>query len=142
MVIKTPDKKQAGTTICSFAYELDKAGIRQSVTNKDGKYERFGYDPSHQLKSDTKWSAKVPGTRDYQYLYDYDPNGNRLLMFADGVETAYVYGDNSELTDAGGSAWTYDHFGNAITMGNTNVSYDFQPSPIPTKPPPNAHSRR
>jgi RHS repeat-associated protein len=126
MVIKTPDKKQAGTTICSFAYELDKAGIRQSVTNKDGKYERFGYDPSHQLKSDTKWSAKVPGTRDYQYLYDYDPNGNRLLMFADGVETAYVYGDNSELTDAGGSAWTYDHFGNAITMGNTNVSYDFQ----------------
>jgi RHS repeat-associated protein len=123
---KTLDKKQAGTTICSFAYELDKAGIRQSVTNKDGKYERFGYDPRYQLKSDTKWSAKVPGTRDYQYLYDYDPNGNRISKFANGVETAYEYGDNSELTDAGGAAWTYDHFGNAVTMGNTNISYDFQ----------------
>jgi hypothetical protein len=35
---KTLDKKQSGTVICSFTYEMDKAGMRLSVTDKDGKW--------------------------------------------------------------------------------------------------------
>jgi YD repeat-containing protein len=123
---KTLDKKQSGAVICSFAYELDAAGMRLSVTDKDGKYTKFGYDPRYQLKSENKWSAKVPGTRSYQYLFDYDPNGNRLSMFHNGVKVGYVYGDNNELTDAGGVAWDFDHFGNTVAMGGTSIAYDFE----------------
>lgn len=127
---KVLDKKQAGTVITSFDYELDKAGIRLSMTDKDSKYWRYGYDPLYQLKVETKWSAKAPGTREYQYSFVYDANGNRILQFADGVETDYVYGSNNEMTDAGSDDFTYDHFGNTKTKvsgGNTTTyGWDFE----------------
>ncbi|MFN8138567.1 MAG: hypothetical protein U0R49_02095 [Fimbriimonadales bacterium] len=127
---KVLDKKQAGTVITSFDYELDKAGIRLSMTDKDSKYWRYGYDPLYQLKMETKWSAKAPGTREYQYSFVYDANGNRIIQFADGVETDYVYGTNNEMTDAGSDDFTYDHFGNTKTKvsgGNTTTyNWDFE----------------
>lgn len=101
--------------ITSFDYELDKAGIRLPMTDKDSKYWRYGYDPLYQLKVETKWSAKAPGTREYQYSFVYDANGNRIIQFADGVETDYVYGTNNEMTDAGSDDFTYDHCGNTKT---------------------------
>lgn len=127
---KTLDKKQAGTVIVSFEYELDPAGTRLSVKDKDAKYDAFGYDPKYQLKNETKWSAKVPGTREYQNAYVYDPNGNRLFAHVDGVQTAYTYGDNDEMTAAGSETFTYDHFGNTKTKvsgGNTTTfNWDFE----------------
>ncbi|MGI8923895.1 MAG: hypothetical protein ACR2HJ_07645 [Fimbriimonadales bacterium] len=39
---QTLDEKSGEQTIVSFAYELDAAGIRLSVTDKDGKYYGFG----------------------------------------------------------------------------------------------------
>ena len=40
--------------------------------------------------------------REGQEDYLYDLNFNRLLQFSDGVKKAYKYGDNNELTRAGG----------------------------------------
>ncbi|HVL37999.1 MAG TPA: hypothetical protein VM328_01285, partial [Fimbriimonadaceae bacterium] len=122
---KTLDKKSGGATICSFAYELDPAGNRLSVTDKDGKYKAFGYDPNYQLTAETKWSAKAPGTREGQEMYLYDPNGNRLLQFSDGVKKAYEYGPNNEMTEAGDERFVYDEFGNLIAEGNGPEEFEF-----------------
>jgi RHS repeat-associated protein len=124
---KTLDKTNGGTAICSFAYELDAAGIRRSITDKDGKYRVFTYDPKYQLKSEMLWSAKVPGTRSDALLWTYDGNGNRLTQHDDGVLTGYVYGSNNEMTDAGSDAFTFDNFGNtASIVGVETYSYDFE----------------
>ena len=123
---KTLDKKSGGTVICSFAYELDAAGIRRSITDKDSKYRAFGYDPKYQLKAETFWTAKVPGSREDTWLWSLDPNGNRLTQHFDGVLTSYVYGSNNEMTDAGTADFTFDHFGNtASIVGVQAFTYNF-----------------
>ncbi len=123
-VRRTLDKKESGAVIADFEYELDKAGIRLSMKDKDGKYWAFTYDPRYQLRSETKWSQKVNGSRLYQYGWLYDPNGNRLVQHHDGVPTDYSYGLNNEMLEAGSVDFTYDHFGNTktkVASGNTTT---------------------
>jgi RHS repeat-associated protein len=128
---RTLDKKNDGSTVISeFNYELDRAGIRLSMTDKDEKYNAYNYDPLYQLKAETKWSQKIGGARDYQYAYVFDPNGNRIVEHHDGVVQNFVYGDNNEMLSAGGVDFTYDHFGNTKTKvggsGTTTYTYDFE----------------
>jgi len=66
----------------------------------------------------------VNGSRQYQYGWLYDANGNRLTQHHDGVPTDYVYGGNNEMLEAGSVEFTYDHFGNTKTKvegGNTTT---------------------
>jgi YD repeat-containing protein len=85
-----------------------------SITDDDGKYRAFGYDPKYQLKAETLWTAKTPGTRTDTLLWSYDGNGNRLTQHDSGALTPYAYGDNNEMTDAGALDLTYDLFGNTV----------------------------
>ena len=110
--------------ICSFEYELDATGNRLSVKDKSGKYTPYQYDPMQQLKAENRWSAKTPGTRSYQYTYAYDPNGNRIEEWHDGVRTTYTYGDNNEMLTAGGTSFTYDQFGNTLSQGSIDYTWD------------------
>jgi YD repeat-containing protein len=121
----TLDKKSGGTVICSFDYELDPAGNRLGVEDKDGKYTHYAQDPTYQLKTETKWSAKTPGTRSYQYAYNYDPNGNRIEEWHDGVLRDFTYGDNNEMLSAGFATFAYDEFANLIseTAGGTTTNF-------------------
>lgn len=50
------NKNDGSTVISAFSYELDKAGIRRSMTDKDEKYNAFLYDPLYQLKAERKQS--------------------------------------------------------------------------------------
>lgn len=124
---KTLDKKSGGTVICSYDYELDPAGNRLSVTDKDSKYIKYGLDPKYQLTSETQWSAKVPGTRNLQYAYVMDANGNRLFQHKDGVVTSYTIGDNNEVTNISGiGAIDYDHYGSVIAYSDVTLTYDYE----------------
>lgn len=123
---KTLDKKSGAAVICSFEYELDKAGNRLSVTDKDAKYTKYGIDGLYQLTNETKWSAKTPGTRTWQYNHKYDPNGNRTVMHHDGVENDFTYGDNNEMTAGPGVSPTYDNFGNTTAYDTATLTYDFE----------------
>ncbi len=100
------------------------------MTDKDEKYNAFLYDPLYQLKAETKWSQKTGGSREYQYAYVFDPNGNRIVEHHDGVMKSFDYGDNNEMLSAGGVDFTYDHFGNTKTKvdgsGTTTYNYDFE----------------
>ncbi|HWP32102.1 MAG TPA: RHS repeat-associated core domain-containing protein [Fimbriimonadales bacterium] len=127
---KVLDKKNDGTVISSFEYELDLAGVRQSLKDKDGKYESFLYDKTYQLHSDTKWTLKTGGTREWQYAFYNDHAGNRLVEFIDGVPKTFAYGENNEMLQAGMEIFTYDHFGNTKTKTTggqtTNYEWDFE----------------
>lgn len=111
----------------STDYELDLAGNRLSVTDKDSKYIKFGLDPKYQLTNETQWSAKVPGTRNLQYAYVMDANGNRLFQHKDGVVTSYTIGDNNEVTNISGiGAIDYDHYGSIVAYSDVSLTYDFE----------------
>nr|HMS57043.1 hypothetical protein [Fimbriimonadaceae bacterium] len=127
---KTLDKKQAGTVICSSEYDLDAAGNRLGRTDQDGKYDSWSYDPNQQLRAESRWSAKTPGTLSYRTEYGYDGNGNRTVMFEDGVKVAYTIGNNNEMTEAGADDITYDFYGNTYYINDgvtgTEFLYDYQ----------------
>jgi hypothetical protein len=100
------------------------------MTDKDNGYHKWAYDPLYQLKSEHKWASKTSSTRNWYLDWAYDPNGNRLKQWRDGVLTDYVYGDNNEMTDAGAADLTFDNFGSTATIvegGTTQtLSYDFE----------------
>jgi len=131
---QTWDRKKNGQTIVKFAYDLDAAGNRLGVTfwneTGDSKYYAYDYDAIYQLKGDTKFDSKIDRDKGYEFKFNYDLNGNRAMKFSDGVETDYTYGDNNEMTAAGGDTFTYDQFGNTKTKvsgGNTTTyNYDFE----------------
>lgn len=111
----------------TYEYELDPAGNRLSVTDKDSKYIKFGLDPKYQLTNETQWSAKTPGTRNLQYAYVMDPNGNRLFQHKDGVVTSYTIGDNNEVTNISRiGAIDYDHYGSVVAYSDVTLTYDFE----------------
>lgn len=75
-------------------------------------------------------ATKTSSTRDYQFLYDFDSNGNRTRKFEGGALTAYTYGDSNEMLTAGSDTFTWDHFLNMKTKvsgGNTTTyNWDFE----------------
>jgi hypothetical protein len=89
------------TELSCTSIDLEHESVRKTMKDKDGKYWAYGYDPRYQLRSETKWSQKVNGSRQYQYGWLYDANGNRLTHHHDGVPTDYVYGGNNEMLEAG-----------------------------------------
>lgn len=125
---RTKDTKISGgfsSSICLFDYEIDPAGRYLSETNASNNYRAFQLDPLGQIKTETKWSAKTPGTRTYQYGYTLDPNGNRLQEFSGGALTAYTYGDNNEMLTAGSDSFTYDEYGNTASWDHSGTTYTF-----------------
>lgn len=127
---KVLDKNHGGSIIISREYELDLAGNRLGVTDETGKYTRLVSDPALQLRTETKWASKASSTRNYQYGFAYDENGNRITQHKDGVLTNYSYGDSNELLSAGSATFGHDLFGsiNSQTIGGntTNYGYDFE----------------
>ncbi len=115
---KTLDKKEAGTVICSSEYDLDPAGMRLGRTLSDGKYDAWSYDPNYQLRTESRWSAKTPGSQTYRKEFDYDGNGNRTAEYADGVKTATTVGDNNQLTAVGEFDIMTDFMGNTIDISD------------------------
>lgn len=88
---KTLDKKSGGDTICSFDYELDKAGNRLSLTDKDSKYTGYGMDPSYQLVNET---GGWPGLGDSHSREQGWPGFARLTRVPSGIPAAAGQGDS------------------------------------------------
>ena len=66
------------TAIASYAYTLDAAGHRTSVTELSGRKATYGYDNLYRLTSET--IASDPGGQNGTISYVYDPVGNRKQM--------------------------------------------------------------
>ncbi|HMS57091.1 MAG TPA: RHS repeat-associated core domain-containing protein [Fimbriimonadaceae bacterium] len=99
------------------------------MAGKGGKRPYWPTDPNQQLRAESRWSAKTPGTLSYRTEYGYDGNGNRTVMFEDGVKVAYTIGNNNEMTEAGTDDITYDFYGNTVFINSANsydLAYDYQ----------------
>ena len=121
---KVLDKTSGGSTISSATYELDKAGRQLAMANQDSEYWNYGMDPNSQTRAENMWASKGSSTRNYQLLYSFDANGNRLTQFNDGTLTNYTYGDSNQILTAGSDTFTFDHFLNMKTKvsgGNTTT---------------------
>ncbi len=96
------DKNASGTTtIDSYTYTYNSAGLVGTVTSTLGPSATYSYDPAGQLLSD--------GTT----TYSFDPNGNRN-------SGSYSTGTDNELTSDGTWNYSYDDAGNLIQK--TNIS--------------------
>src|SRR5207245_980642 len=81
-----------GTTISSFLYRVDGVGNRQGVTESDGTRVTWSYDKTYQLTHERRSGANA-----YNMTYQYDPVGNRSIMFDSGARSTYVFDAANQL---------------------------------------------
>ncbi len=112
-------KDASNTVLQSFAYELDNAGNRKSVTEAGGTIT-WTYDKLYRLTDEVR-----PGVNTH---FAYDAAGNRDSMTVNGVTTDYTYNNLDQLISAGSVTYDYDGRGNLeqITNGSqiTNYTWD------------------
>jgi RHS repeat-associated protein len=102
--------QQIGSTLLgSYAYTLDDAGNRLSVSEMGGKSTQWTYDNLYRLKSETR---KDGATVIAQSSFTYDLTGNRLSQTVDGVTTNYTYNSLDQMLTAGSVQYEYDDRGN------------------------------
>ncbi|MRR30804.1 RHS repeat-associated core domain-containing protein, partial [bacterium] len=58
------------------------------------------------------------------YVYEYDKVGNRTAQIVDSATTVYQYDAADRLTNAGGTAYTWDDNGNLLGDGVYSYGYD------------------
>lgn len=118
---------KGATHVASYAYTLDFAGHRTSVTELSGRTVNYVYDNIYRLTSET--IASDPSSVNGAVSYTYDAVGNRTQKTSTlpGFPGSGVigYNANDQLT-----ADTYDNDGNTTGSGtNTGASgyvYDFE----------------
>jgi RHS repeat-associated protein len=108
--------------LASYAYTLDAAGHRLSVSELSGRGVNYGYDSIYRLTSET--IAGDPNNVNGAASYVYDAVGNRTQKtstipgFPGGLTN---YNANDQL-----SADTYDNDGNTTASNGLGYVYDFE----------------
>ncbi len=106
----------------SYAYTVDAAGHRTSVTELSGRTVNYTYDNLYRLTNET--ISSDPHAVNGAVNYTYDPVGNRLQMtssLAPVPAGTFLYNANDQLqTDA------YDANGNTVNSGGLTYAYDFE----------------
>jgi len=103
------NKKADGSTISKFDYTYDlNAQIQtwtQQVDNGAPTVWNYGYDPANQLLDATLWSTGVGASILKQFVYKYDPSGNRLSEQINGGVSKYTHNAaNQILAQEGGGS--------------------------------------
>jgi len=109
--------------LLSYAYTLDAAGHRTSVTELSGRKAAYAYDNLYRLTSGT--IASDPGGQNGAIGYIYDPVGNRAQQASTVPAIAactFFYDANDRFT----AGDTYDANGNTVSSGGTVNVYDFE----------------
>jgi RHS repeat-associated protein len=104
------------TLIDSFAYTLDQAGRRTSVTTPAGK-ESYTLDATGRLTGVTYPDGSTAA-------YTYDAAGNRTTQTVGASTTSYTYDSAGRLTNAGSAPITYNADGEVVGVAADTYSYD------------------
>jgi RHS repeat-associated protein len=117
-------QQAGGTLIGSYAYDLDNAGNRKSVTELGGKSIQWTYDNLYRLTGETRKNGSSVVA---QSAFTYDLTGNRLTQTVNGVTTNYTYNELDQLITAGATQYQYDGRGNLKqeTNGTDVTRYNF-----------------
>jgi RHS repeat-associated protein len=111
------------TAIASYAYTLDAAGHRLSVSELSGRTVNYGYDNLYRLTGET--IAGDPNGINGAVNYIYDPVGNRKQItstLAPVPAGLWNYDANDRFT----AGDTYDADGNTVSSGGIANVYDFE----------------
>ena len=107
----------------SYAYTLDAAGHRLSVSELSGRTVNYGYDSIYRLTNET--IASDPHGINGAVNYTYDPVGNRKQLastLAPVPAGLWNYDANDRFTVGD----TYDNDGNTVSSGGIAATYDFE----------------
>jgi RHS repeat-associated protein len=100
----------------SYSYLNPATGLatteRYSMMDAAGNVTQYSYDLLARLTAATKRSSS--GTVLGSYQYGYDPVGNITAETLNGSTTTMSYNGANELTQAGGSSFTFDAAGNEL----------------------------
>jgi RHS repeat-associated protein len=109
----------------SFAYTLDKAGNRKSVTEADGSSIQWTYDNLYRLTNETRFNSSSAMIAQASFVYDLA--GNRLSQNINGNTTNYTYNELDQLLSAGSKQYEYDDRGNLtkVTDGTNVATYEY-----------------
>jgi RHS repeat-associated protein len=107
----------------SYAYTLDNAGHRTSVTEQSGRKVNYAYDNIYRLTSET--ISSDPGGQNGAISYAYDAVGNRTQQ-SSTVPAITSGGFGYDPDDRFTAGDTYDANGNTITSGGIVNVYDFE----------------
>ena len=113
----------SATAIASYAYTLDAAGHRLSVSELSGRTVNYGYDNLYRLTGET--IASDPNGINGAVNYIYDPVGNRKQItstLAPVPAGLWNYDANDRFT----AGDTYDADGNTVSSGGIANVYDFE----------------
>jgi RHS repeat-associated protein len=121
----------------SYAYTLDAAGHRLSVSELSGRTVNYGYDNLYRLTGETV--ASDPHGINGAVNYIYDPVGNRKQMTStlapvpaglwnydanDRFTAGDTYDSNGNTASSGGIANVYDFENHLIQKGGATIVYD------------------
>jgi len=109
--------------IASYAYTLDAAGHRTSVTELSGRTVNYSYDNLYRLTNET--IAADPNGVNGAVNYTYDNVGNRTHLtstLAPVPAGLWNYDANDRFT----AGDTYDANGNTVSSGGIGYTYDFE----------------
>ena len=98
-----------GTILASYAYTLDLAGNRTSVTEHTGRSATWQYDALYRLLNET---VQEPGQPTTSESFTYDPVGNRTTQTNAQGSFPHVYDANDRLLSDGRASYTWDPNGN------------------------------
>src|SRR4029077_9986215 len=114
--------KHGGATLGSYAYTLDSAGHRLSVTESTGRSVAYTYDNIFRLTSEAVSGASVGPNGSATYSYDAVGNRTQTLSTLAGVAPGtFTYDTDDRL-----GSDTYDANGNTVSSGGASNSYDFE----------------
>lgn len=113
----------SGLPIFEVAYERDALGrivVKNEVVDGQAKEYVYAYDPAGRL-----WRVEEDGVLVAEY--SYDPNGNRLELWASGTTTAGTYDDQDRLLSYGATTYTYGANGElaTATTGSDTTMYTY-----------------
>ncbi len=132
-----PGQPAVAGTIASYAYTLDAAGHRTSVSELSGRTVNYGYDNLYRLTNET--IASDPTAINGAVNYTYDPVGNRTQISStlapipagtlnydanDRFTVGDTYDANGNTTSSGGIADVYDFENHLVQQGGVAIVYD------------------
>ena len=114
-----------GTLLASYAYTLDLAGNRTSVTEHTGRSATWQYDALYRLLNET---VQEPGQPTTSESFAYDPVGNRTTQTNAQGTFPHTYDANDRLLSDGRATYTWDPNGNLQSktdaLGTTSYAWD------------------
>ena len=114
---KLTHRNTSGTILSSYAYTLNRAGIRTQMVEADSSVVSYGYDNLYRLTSEAR-----TGTHAYTNGFSYDSVGNRKKQIKGSDTLVYTYNNRDQLLQTSGPSGDTDYIYDAAGRQTRKVA--------------------